>query len=215
MDVMVAHSKATNNKKRNALLAVVGVALAVCTLVQNDIINKAVAGGSPFFRVHANPRIENGTLAIFLPSEIVIEVVNPKPGCNYSVTVQSHNLYTGTAVLLPEGQFTTDACQLDQRECHHVYRWKPILPGQYDILVHEIDWGFGKTPLIQLPHTFLVTELNAGVGLSMLEDRALNKPPCQTRTEKNVYSHWEGDWLGPKFWLENSIRTGWSFLPSR
>ncbi len=49
----------------------------------------------------------------------------------------------------------------------------------------------------------------------MLEDRVLNMPPCQTRTETNVYSHWEGDWLGPKFQLENSIRTGWSFLPSR
>ena len=101
-------------------------------------------------------------------------------------------------MLLAEGQFS----------------WKPILPGQYDVLVHEIDLGDnGKTPLIQPPHTFLVTELIAGTGLSMLEDR-LNMPPCQIRMAKNVYSHWEGDWLGPDFRLENSIRTGWSFLPS-
>jgi hypothetical protein len=123
----------------------------------------------------------------------VIKVVNPKLGCNYSVTVKSHDLYTGMAMLLPEEQFTTDACQFDQRECHCGYSLKPILPGQYIILVHKIDWGFGKTLLIQPPHTFLVTKLNARMGLSMLEDRVLNMPLCQTRTETNLYSHWEGD----------------------
>jgi hypothetical protein len=102
-------------------------------------------------------------------------------------------------MLLPEGKFTTDACQFDQRECHCVSSWKPILPGQYNILVHKIDWGFDKSLLIQPPHTFLVTKLNAGVGLSMLKDRVLNMLLCQTRTKTNVYSHWEGDWLGPKF----------------
>jgi hypothetical protein len=39
MDLVFAHSKATNKNKRNVLLAVLGVALAVCTIVQNDIIN--------------------------------------------------------------------------------------------------------------------------------------------------------------------------------
>ena len=102
-------------------------------------------------------------------------------------------------MLLDEGQFS----------------WKPIFPGQYDVLVHEIDRGDNvKTLLIQPPHTFLVTELIAGAGLSMLKDR-LNMPPCQIRMAKNIYSHWEGDWLGPDFRLDNSIRTGWSFLPSR
>ena len=152
--------------------------------------------GRTYFQVHH--RMDDGASAIFLPSEIMIEVLNPKPNCIYSVTVESHNLYTGTAMLLAEGQFS----------------WKPILPGQYDVLVHEINLGDnGKTLLIQPPHTFLVTELIAGTGLSMLEDR-LNMPPCQIRMAKNVYSHWEGDWLGPDFRLENSIRTGWLFLPS-
>jgi hypothetical protein len=61
----------------------------------------------------------------------------------------------------------------------------------------------------------LVNKLNTGVDLSMLEDRVLNMPLCQTRRETNVYSHWEGDWLEPTFQLENSIRMGWLFLPSR
>ena len=166
------------------------------TVTLKEIIKKAVTDGRTYFQVHH--RMDDGASAIFLPSEIMIEVLNPKPNCIYSVTVESHNLYTGTAMLLAEGQFS----------------WKPILPGQYDVLVHEIDLGDnGKTPLIQPPHTFLVTELIAGTGLSMLEDR-LNMPPCQIRMAKNVYSHWEGDWLGPDFRLENSIRTGWSFLPS-
>ncbi|KAL3803053.1 LOW QUALITY PROTEIN: hypothetical protein ACHAW5_008812 [Stephanodiscus triporus] len=153
-------------------------------------------------------------MSIFLPSEIMIEVLNPEPNCCYSVTILSHDLYTGSAMLLAGGKFTTDKCPSGLRECHLVYSWKPILPGRYDILVHKIDQSYHKTPLIQPPHTFLVTELAAGVSLSMLEDRIMNMPPCQIRTENNVYSHWEGDWLGPNFQLENSIRTGWSFLPS-
>jgi hypothetical protein len=51
MDFVFSHSKAPTKKKRN-------------------IINKAMANGSPFFQVHPNPRINNGTLALFLPSEI-------------------------------------------------------------------------------------------------------------------------------------------------
>ena len=164
---------------------------------QHELINKAVADGSTYFQVH--PRMDDGASAIFLPSEIITEVLNPKPNCFYSVTVESHNVYTGTVMLLAEGQFS----------------WKLILPGQYNILVYEIHWRYtSMTPLIQPPHsTFLVTKLIAGAGLSMLEDR-LNMPPCQTRMAKNIYSHWEDDWLGPDFRLENSIQTGWSFLPS-
>ena len=252
---MIALAGAPSKRKRNALLAVLGVASVVGTLLlgadlfafvggggdssfhrrqlrkEDGVVNsrvllwkmltnffdpksvifKEVAAG-PYFRVH--PRMENGTSTIFLPSAIMIEVFDPTPGCDYSVTVQSHNFYTGTAMLLAEGQFTTDECQFDLRKCHLVYSWKPILPGQYDVLVHELHRRYkSMTPLIQPPHTFLVTELIAGAGLSMIEDR-LNLPPCQSRTEKNVYSHWEGDWLGPDFRLENSIRTGWSFLPS-
>ncbi len=54
---------------------------------------------------------------------------------------------------MPEGQFMVDACQFDQRECHCVYSWKQILPGQYNTLVNKKDWGFDKSLLIQLLHT--------------------------------------------------------------
>ena len=123
-----------------------------------NIIKKAVTNGRTYFQVHH--RMDDGASAIFLSSEIMIEVLNPKPNCIYSVTVESHNLYTGTAMLLAEGQFS----------------WKPILPGQYDVLVHEMHQGKGKTLLIQPHHTFLAIKLIAGAGMSMLEDR-LNMPP--------------------------------------
>ena len=237
---MIALDEAPSKRKRNALLAVLGVASAVGTLLlgadlfafvggggdssfhrrqlrkeddvvkartllwktdplanfihpqtvilkkdnedHQNIIKKAVTDGNTYFQVHH--RMDDGASAIFLPSEIITEVLNPKPNCFYSVTVESHNVYTGTVMLLVEGQFS----------------WKLILPGQYNILVYEIHWRYtSMTPLIQPPHsTFLVTKLIAGAGLSMLEDR-LNMPPCQTRMAKNIYSHWEDDWLGPDF----------------
>ena len=177
------------------------------------IIEKSVTDGSPYIRVH--PRMDDGTSAVLLPSEVMIEVLNPKPNCGYSVTIQSYNVYTGTAMLLAEGQFETDMCRPGLRTCHLVYSWKPILPGQYDVLVHEINHGnYRETPLVQPPHSFLVSEWSAGAALSMLEGRLLHRHPCQILTRKNMYSYWEGDWLGPDFQLENSIRTGWSFLPS-
>jgi hypothetical protein len=179
-----------------------------------DILVDAPAEGGPHFRVH--PRIDDdgASAALFLPSEVMIEVLNPKPNCDYSVTIQSRNFYTGTAMLLAEGQFATDACESGLRGCHLVYNWKPILPGRYDVLVHEIDQSWRKTPLIQPPHSFIVSEWTAGAGLSAVEDRILNMPPCQSKRRKNIFSRWEGDWLGPDIQLENSIRTGWTFLPS-
>ncbi|KAL3775654.1 hypothetical protein ACHAW5_008124 [Stephanodiscus triporus] len=144
--------------------------------------------------------------AILLPSEIMIEVLNPQPFCVYSVTILSENFYTGTAMLLAEGQFTTDARgPLGLRTCHLVYSWKSILPGQYNVPVHEIDISHDKTSLIQPPYPFLVTELAIGAGMSMLKDRILNMSPCQIQI-RIIYTH-----TGK---LENSIRTGWTFLPS-
>ncbi|KAL3807583.1 hypothetical protein ACHAXA_000385 [Cyclostephanos tholiformis] len=218
---MFAPSSATSHKKRIALLAVLGLAALVGSLVLSanvfafvkdgvaNIITKTMANGSPYFRVH--PRIDDGA---FLPSEIMIEILNPKSKCDYSVTIQSQSFYTGTAMLLAEGQFTTDSCQLGLRKCHMVYSWKPILPGHYDVLVHEIDRSYRKTPLIQPPHPLVISEGAVRAGLSMIEDRILNMPPCQSERRKDIYSHWEGDWLGPDIRLENNIRTGWSFLPS-
>lgn len=123
-------------------------------------------------------------------------------------------------MLLGEGHFGSDLCPDDSdsiQRCRLVYSWRPILPGQYEVLVHEIDQGSrGKTPLIPpSPHPFVVTELVVGAGLTMLEERMSNMPPCQSQRWNESSLRWEGDWLGPDVGLENSLRTGWSFLPSR
>merc|ERR1712216_431375 len=47
-----------------------------------------------------------------------------------------------------------------------------------------------------------------------LNHRMQTMPPCQTVSNPHVYSHWDGDWLGPGLRMEDSIRTGWGFLPS-
>ena len=104
---MFAPSKAAHEEKRIALLAIVGLAATAGSFLLNadlfafvrdgvvNIITKTVAEGSTYSRVH--PRIDDGASSIVLPSEIMIEIVNPKPNCEYSVTVQSQNFYTGTA----------------------------------------------------------------------------------------------------------------------
>jgi hypothetical protein len=61
-----------------------------------NIIKKAATDGRTYFQVHH--RMDDGASAIFLPSAIMIEVLNPKPNCIYSVAVESHNLYSGTAI---------------------------------------------------------------------------------------------------------------------
>lgn len=198
----------------------------------------AIAQGDVAFRVHAAAKHENNeeasknniptTSSFFVPSMIRIEVINPKMICQYSVTVISHRRYTGTATLL-----RTQESPLPQQ----TFSWEPIFPGEYEILVHEIDMNrlvdpTYETPLISPPFPILVRESEDVVdgitaaaaaggggivtGISLLEDRIQNAIPCQLQQMNNVdvYSQWDGDWLGPDFILPNKIRTGWTFVPS-
>lgn len=151
---------------------------------------------------------------IFMPNDVLITVVNPKPDCKYSVTIVSQNKYTGTATLYEEQKTGPEIHQLQ-------YSWKPVFPGEYQVLVHEVHALDGperhRTPLIEPGRypIFIKEGLATGAGLAQLEERIQDMPPCQTMRNKHVYSHWDGDWLGPDFRLDNSLRTGWSFLPSR
>ena len=177
---------------------------------QNDLIKEAEAAirhGRVAFRVI--PRNGNDDDPLF-PNEILIEVINPHPEHTYSVTVVSPNRYTGTAMQLnysPQGKTNS----------FNIYSWKPILSGNYEVLVHEIDpKQFNKpTPLIQPPFPFGISEADSGLAVTRLEDRIQNSPPCQTLNKVDLYSRWDGDWLGPEFQLSESIRTGWSFIPSQ
>jgi len=203
----------------------------------------AIARGDVAFRVYAAAKHDNDnneeansnnhllstTSSFFVPSMIRIEVINPKMICQYSVTVISHRRYTGTATLL-----RTQEAPVPRQ----TFSWEPIFPGEYEILVHEIDTNRHndptyETPLISPPFPILVRESEDVVhgitaaaveggegvvvtGTSLLEDRIQNAIPCQLQQMNNVdiYSQWDGDWLGPDFKLPNKIRTGWTFVPS-
>lgn len=147
---------------------------------------------------------------LFVPSEVVIKIINPKPECKYSVTVVSANKYTGSAkfVQVKYNEFGTRKL---------LYSWRPVFPGSYEVLVHEIIGVNHPTPLVDPGRypIFIKEGPAAGAGLSLLEERIEGMPPCQSVPVTSVYSHWDGDWLGPEFKLADSLRTGWSFLPSR
>ena len=164
--------------------------------------DRAISQGNVAFRVHA-PGEEDG--ALFIPSELLIEVVNPNPHNQYSVTVTSFNKYTGTAMLFRDHWTPArEGYQSAIAEDSLVYYWKPIFPGQYDILVHEIDSGTSEiqrsnaefqTPKIEPGvYPIIVNEgvQAKGVGMSMLQDRIENMPPCQSQTNVNAFSHWDG-----------------------
>jgi len=68
--------------------------------------------------------------------------------------------------------------------------------------------------LIQPPFPILISEGKPGLGMSLLEERIRSMRPCQTKDNLNIYSQWDGDWLGPDFDLHEQVRSGWSFLPS-
>ena len=177
------------------------------------VAEAAIKEGYPAFHVRNALTLqeEENAQTIFTPSEIIVEIHNPNVQYQYSVTIQSYNKYTGTAILQTDTSSNYETL---------VYSWTPIFPGQYDVLVHEIDLVYEHTtPLIQPgSYPIYVNEGShaQGVGISLLQDRIENMPPCSTiRNNVQLFTHWDGDWLGPDFHLdETSMRSGWSFVPS-
>ena len=123
--------------------------------------------------------------------------IDPNPHNQYSVTVTSFNKYTGTAMLFRDHWTPArEGYQSAIAEDSLVYYWKPIFPGQYDILVHEIDrQKKNSTPKIEPGiYPIIVNEgvQAEGVGMAMIQDRIENMPPCQSQTSVNAFSHWDG-----------------------
>jgi len=143
--------------------------------------------------------------------ELQIEIINPKPRYQYSVTVESVGKYSGTATLL------------SQKKGKLVYSWRPSFADTYDIYVHELErnrYGANvKTPLIQpspLSVTISPDQTNStSEGIESLDERARNMIPCQSVTDMNIFSRFDGDWIGPNVNIEaDTLRTGWTFVPS-
>ena len=184
----------------------------------NEIANNAINNGQTAFRIHTAP-CDEGThyCKLFSPSKILIEILNPNPENYYSVTVTSYNSYTGSATL-SNSWSNNDKFNMSNSL---VYIWKPIFASSYDVIVREINQNTKDTTPLVTPGVYPIYisegKRAEGIGMSILNDRISNMPTCQSITTNNnqVYSHWEGDWLGPNFGIQDqSLRTGWSFLPS-
>lgn len=177
-----------------------------------NLADESIEEGYTAFRVfdrHERGHVEQTNNELFTPSKIRIEILNPNPNNRYSVTIEATNKYTGTAKLINRQSAVGSL----------IYAWVPIFPGAYTIHVHEIDQEFSHTTPLVTPgeYPIYINEGSAaqGIGVSMLQDRIENMPPCQSiQNNVQLFSNWDGDWLGPDFQLPDSVRTGWSFLPS-
>ena len=147
----------------------------------------------------------------------IIQIIQPKIDCLYSVTIMSPNKYTGVAQLQSRDQSVV------------VYTWRPIFPLEdYEVIVHELAPGYaqsGQKPTFPLHPggiTISVQEQQLGDRASLFQNEWNEAPLCITHYD-NMYalSAWDGTWVGPDLQLNfdwdsgsNSLRTGWRFLPS-
>ncbi|KAL7490047.1 hypothetical protein ACHAW6_015774 [Cyclotella cf. meneghiniana] len=157
------------------------------------------------------------------PSEILIEILHPKPPRDfwYSVTIVSQGRYSGTATLLGEAPKSNLA---GMRPLNLLYSWKPQYGGKYQVIVHElpqVPLGNPLTvPLKSVDPTHFKVGIRPGVSVgpwAFMESKMRTLPPCSTVDRTDVYTNWDGSWVGPRMPTstpEGKLRNGWFFLPS-
>jgi len=183
----------------------------------NEIANTAIENGNVAFRVFQQQEHESQQSQQLRQAKqqkqsyyepILIEIVNPKLNHYYSVTITSYNKYTKTATLLDND---------DERSTTLVYSWTPFISGTNDILVHEIssaNQNGDKTQLVQ-PGVYPIYIPSSVEDKKEEDHRNINAlPPCQTIESPILFTHFDGHWLGPDFKSTDSLRNGWSFVPS-
>lgn len=151
------------------------------------------------------------------PSHIEIEIVNPKPkdGYWYSVTVSSHERYTGSAMNMGE----VDLIMPGQQTKSLMYFWKPLFDGPYYVIVHELpNHVDSNIPTLPLPSPSpMKVQIDNKPGIAswiIARDRLHSMPPCSALNRQGLYTTWDGEWIGPDV---NSglgaLRTGWYLIP--
>lgn len=98
-----------------------------------------------------------------------------------------------------------------------LYSWVPKFSGEYEIIVHElsIKGSFERTPQMEGDYTFTVEDKPGFDTRGMILDEIDSMPPCQTVNRGDLYTVWDGTWLGPHLHGQISgMRNGWYFLPS-
>ena len=146
------------------------------------------------------------------PARIEIEIVNPKSPEEfwYSVTIVSHNKYTGAARNMGEMDMGRPTVSL-------IYYWSPLFQGEYEVIVHELKnflTGHERTDPIADPFPITIENKPGVKSWDLVQERMKTLPPCQSVRKPGLYTTWEGDWIGPGvFTPEGTLRTGWYFLP--
>ena len=159
----------------------------------------------PYFKVREIER----EFGLTSPSDVHIKIYNHSPDKWYSVTIVAQNEYTGVANFLR---------RLDDRPGNPLlYSWIPKMSGRYEIIVHELNTNglSDKTPPMDGEYRFDVID-KAGVdSRQILLEQIVNMPPCQSVNRGDLYTVWDGTWLGPQLHGHVSgMRNGWYFLPS-
>ncbi|KAL3800146.1 hypothetical protein HJC23_001067 [Cyclotella cryptica] len=152
------------------------------------------------------------------PSEIIIEILHPKSHLDtwYSVTIVSENRYTGTAKLMGSPR----PREMGMAPSPLVYTWKPIFSGDYEVIVHELPQdpvGNPNTLPMKRSNPTLIKVKNKEVPIGpwgMINERMKTLPSCQTVDRMDLYTNWDGSWVGPDMSShEARLRNGWFFLP--
>jgi hypothetical protein len=151
-----------------------------------------------------------------------IEIIDPKPSTEYwySVTVTSHNKYTGTAVYVGP---KTEQSGNDTKAL--LYYWKPPFRGDYEVIIHELR-KFNLMRMDTTPTTLLQTFAVSVEDRQSFDSHQDYKhrlealPSCSRNPRPGMYTQWNGDWIGPdlsRSYDANaaSLRTGWTFVPGK
>jgi hypothetical protein len=169
-----------------------------------------------FYRVSNEPDHANTSVT---PSGIIIEIHNPKPPAThwYAVTIESYRRYSGRAKLLGVAPRLSSATNPPVDPL--VYTWTPPFSGDYRIIVHELLNEPTRGDItVPLPiTTFRVDNKPNFVGpWGLLIERMTMLPPCQNVHRLDVYTNWDGMWIGPDMHSpEDTLRNKWFFLPSK
>lgn len=92
------------------------------------------------------------------------------------------------------------------------------MEGQYEILVHEVPTQMegNSVEILPIDRITLGIERQSDDDKPSIQDR-LDSPPCYSLDRVDVYSSWDGDWVGPGLGMarDAALRNGWKFLPNK
>ena len=162
--------------------------------------------------------LKESSTSPFSPALLHVQVLSPKNArkFQYSVILLSENNYTGVATLISDPK-NDDGAPL-------LFEWSPVMEGLHEILVHEIPIvNDNRVDILPIERRELLIELRDGYynnnnqSYTSIKER-LDSKPCSMVEQTDVYSVWDGDWIGPGSGLvdgHSALRNGWTFLPSK